>query len=110
VTPSGAAATAQLTIAVSKQASAVRPGSRPFLPATGLALAGCLFVWKRRRMRGGALLAALFAGAVFLTGCGGGGTGGGGGGGGGSPQSYTITVTATSGMLQQTATVTLTEN
>jgi N-acetylneuraminic acid mutarotase len=111
VTPSGSAATTQLTIAVSAQASVVSPGSRPFVPATGLAIATCFFVWRRRRAIGGALLVVLLAGAMFLTGCGGGSTGGGGGGGGGgSLQSYTVTVTATSGTIQQSASVTLIEN
>jgi hypothetical protein len=94
----------------------VRPDSRPFLPATGLAIAVFFFVWRRPRPLGGALVALLLACAVLLPGCGGGGTtgggggSGGGGGGGGSPQSYTVTVTATSGTIQQTATLTLTEN
>jgi N-acetylneuraminic acid mutarotase len=112
VTPSGAAATTQLTIAVNAQASAVRPGSRPFMPATGLAIATCFFFWRRRRLLSGALVLALvLAGVELLAGCGGGGAGSGGGSpGGGSPQSYTVTVTATSGTIQQTATVTLTEN
>lgn len=110
VTPSGSAVTTQLTIAVTSQASVVRRGSRPFLPATELAVAACFFVWKRRRVLCGALLVMLlFAGAKLLAGCGGGGSISGGGG-GGVPQSYTVTVTATSGTIQQTATVTLTEN
>jgi len=107
VTPSASAATTQLTIAVSAQASVVRPNSRPYLPVTGLAIAACLLVWGRRRQLGGALVILLLVDAGLLSGCG--GTAGGGGG-GGSPQSYTMTVTATSGTLQQTTTVTLTEN
>jgi hypothetical protein len=110
VTPSGSAATTQITIAVSAQASAVRPNSRP---VTGLAIAACLLVWGRRRQFGAVLAMLLLVGAGLLAGCGGGSAGGGGGtggGGGGSPQSYTVTVTATSGTLQQTATMTLTEN
>ncbi|MGA3100797.1 MAG: chitobiase/beta-hexosaminidase C-terminal domain-containing protein [Terracidiphilus sp.] len=112
VTPSGSAATTQLTIAVSAKASLVRPASSPFLPATGLAIAACFFACRRRRILTGALVVLVLAVAALLTGCGGGGSagGGGGGGGGGSPQSYTVTVTATSGALQQTAAVTLTEN
>ena len=111
VTPSGTAANAQLTITVSAQASATRSGSRPFLPATGLAIAGCFFVWKRRRLLGGAVVVVLLlVGAGLFSGCGGGGTASGGGGGGGSPQSYTVNVTATSGTIQQTTAVTLTEN
>lgn len=104
VTPSGTEARAQLTIVVSAQASVVRPGSPPFLPATGLAIASCFFVWKRRRPIGGALMVILFfVGACLLSGCGGDGAGS-------SPQSYTVTVNATSGAIQQTATLTLTEN
>jgi N-acetylneuraminic acid mutarotase len=107
VTPSGSAATTQLTITVSGRASLVRPGSRPFLPATGLAIASCFFVWKRRRLLGGALVVLLLVG---VSGCGGGGAAGSSGGGGGSPQSYTVTVTASSGTIQQTAIVTLIED
>ena len=110
VTPSGAAATTQLTIAVGAQASVAQPRSRPFLPTTGLAIAACFFIRRRRRLLGGALVVMLLlVGAGLLSGCGGGGTAGGGGG-GGSPQSYTVTVTATSGTIQQTTAVTLTEN
>jgi hypothetical protein len=105
VTPSGAAVTTQLTIALSAKASVVQSGSRPFLPATGLAVAVCFFVSKRRRILGGTLFAVLFAGATLLVGCGGSGVGG-----GGSQQSYTVTVTATSGTIQQTSAVSLTVN
>jgi N-acetylneuraminic acid mutarotase len=108
VTPSASAATTQLTIAVSAQVGVVRPNSWPGLPVTGLAIAACLLVWRPRRQVGGAFVILLLVGAGVLSGCGGGTAGGGGG--GGSPQSYTVTVTATSGTLQQTTTVTLTEN
>lgn len=107
VTPSASAATTQLTIAVSAQVGVVRPNSWPGLPVTGLAIAACLLGWRPRRQVGGAMVILLLVGAGLLSGCG--GTAGGGGD-GGSPQSYTVTVTATSGTLQQTATVTLTEN
>jgi hypothetical protein len=104
VTHSGTSATTQLTIAVSAQANMMRPDSRPFVPVTGLAIASCFFVWKRRRLLGGALVVMLLlVGIGLLSGCGSGG-------GGGSPQSYTVTVTATSGAIQQTTSVTLTEN
>jgi len=106
LTPSGAAATTQLTITVSTQANVVRQASRPVLPATGLAIGCCFLIWKRRRVSGGPLLVVSFAGAMLFAGCGGGGVTGG----GGSSQTYTVTVTATSGTLQQTASLTLTEN
>lgn len=106
VTPSASAATTQLTIAVSAQVGAVRPSSWPSSPVTGLAIAACLLVWRPRRQLGGAFVILLLVGAGLLSGCGGGTPGGG----GTSPQSYTVTVTATSGTLQQTTTVTLTEN
>ncbi len=110
VTPSGSAVSTQLTITVSAQASVLRPGSRPFLPETGLLVAACFFVWKRRRIQAGVLVAVLFlAGAGQLSGCGG-GPGAGGGGGGSSPQSYSVSVTATSGTIQQKAALTLIEN
>jgi N-acetylneuraminic acid mutarotase len=107
VTPSASAATTQLTIAVGAQAGVTRPNSWPGLPVTGLAIAACLLVWRPRRQLGGALVILLLVVAGVLSGCG--GTAGGGGG-GGSPQSYTVTVAATSGTLQQTTAVTLTEN
>jgi N-acetylneuraminic acid mutarotase len=111
VTPSVAALTTQLTIAVSTQASAVRPGSLPILPPAGFALAACFFVWKRRRVSRRALLLLLvLAGLGFSSGCGGGAVGSGGGGGGGSPLNYAVTVTATSGTIQQTSAVSLTVN
>ena len=106
VTPSPSAATTQLAIAVSAQAGVLRPSSWPSLPVTGLAVAACLLVWRPRRQLGGVLMILLLVGAGLLSGCGGGTAGGG----GASPQSYPVTVTATSGTLQQTTTVTLTEN
>lgn len=111
VTPNGAAVTTQLTISVSAQASVERPHSRPVLPPTELGVALCFFFWKRMRMRRGTWVVVLVLASLgLLSGCGSGGPGGGGGGGGGSPQSFTVTVTATSGTLQQTATLGLTEN
>jgi len=113
ITPSGSAITTQLTIAASASASAQRLGPNPFLPAAGLALAGCLFAFTRRRALRLWLL-PLAAIAIFgaLTACGGGSNSGGGGGGGGGiqPTTATVTVTATSGTLQQSAKVTLTIN
>jgi hypothetical protein len=112
VTPSGGAATTQLTISASAQAASLRRDSPPFLPTTVLAVALCLIGWKRRR-RGLQLLllvAALTA-LGLIPACGGGsGAGGGGGGGGTQPVNATVTVTATSGSLQQTTTISLTVN
>ena len=113
VTPSGGAATTQLTISASAQAASLRRDSPPFLPTTVLAVALCLIGWKRRR-RGLQLLllVAAFVALGLFSACGGaGGTGGGGGGGGGTqPVNATVTVTATSGSLQQTTTISLTVN
>jgi hypothetical protein len=108
VTPSGAAVTTQLTIAVGAQASVLWQGLH-LLPTTGLAVAVCFF-WRRRRLLGGALaLVLVITGFALLTGCGG-GSGGGSGGGGGSSQNYTVTVTSTSATVIQTTNVTLTVN
>jgi len=113
VTPSGGAATTQLTISASAQAASLRRDSLPFLPTTVLAVALCLIGWKRRR-RGLQLLllVAAFVALGLFSACGGaGGTGGGGGGGGGTqPVNAAVTVTATSGSLQQTTTISLTVN
>jgi hypothetical protein len=114
VTPSGAAATTQLTISASAQSSALQPGSRPFFPFTALAVTVCFFGWRKRRSWNlWLLLGVAYACLGLLFGCGGGGT---------SPTptptptpaptatTSTVTVTATSGTLQGTATVTLTLN
>lgn len=109
VTPSNSSASTQLTIAVSAQANAVLPGARPFLPIGGVfAVAFFLFGRRRRGISMVLILVALFCGLIQLCACGGGASSGGGG--GGSPQSYSVTVTATSGTIQETTTVTLTEN
>jgi N-acetylneuraminic acid mutarotase len=110
VTPSGSAATTQLTISVSAQATAVRPDSHPFLPATGLAFVVSLFVCKRRRVLGGALVALVIAGVGLISGCGGGSAAGGGGGVPQNPVTYSVTVTATSDTVMRTTAVTLTVN
>lgn len=113
VTPSGSAATTQLTISVGAQATAVRPDSHPFLPATGLAFVVSVFAWKRRRVLGGVLVALVLAGVGLISGCGGGGAGSGGSSGGGpsqNPVTYSVTVTATSATVMRTTTVTLTVN
>jgi N-acetylneuraminic acid mutarotase len=110
VTPTGSAAiTTELTIAASASASAARPARNPFLPAAGLALAGCLLVFTRRRaLRLWLILLAAIAIFGAFTACGGGGSNGGGGGGGIQPTTATVTVTATSGNLQQSTKITLT--
>lgn len=119
VTPSGGAnATTTVTIAASASAAA-RHGSRPWLPAGALSLAGLLLWWRPRR-KAGVWLAVLVAaiGLSMMSACGGGGasgggsTGGGGSGGGPSPTptTSTITITGTSGSLQASTTLTLTLN
>ena len=112
VTPSGGAATTQLTISTSAQSSALPPGSRPFFPLTALAMTVCLFGWrKRRRWHHWLLLAVAYAGLGLLFGC---GVTSGGGGPSSTPTptsaTSTVTVTAISGTLQGTATITLTVN
>ena len=116
VTPSGGAATTQLTISVSAQAANQRRDPRPLLPTTMLAVAVCLVGWKKRRLGLQlVMLAVAFAALGLATACGGGGGGGGGetgggGGGGASPVTSTVTVVATSGTIQQTTTISLTVN
>jgi len=114
VTPTGSAAvTTQLTIAASASASAARPARNPFLPAAGLALAGCLLAFTRRRaLRLWLVPIASFAVFGAISACGGGGSnsGGGGGGGGTQPTTATVTVTAASGSINQSTKITLTVN
>jgi N-acetylneuraminic acid mutarotase len=113
VAPSGGAATTQLTILAGAQAANQHGDSRSFFPTTVLAVAFCVFGWKKRR-RGlqpiQLALALIFLGLISA--CGGGGaTGGGGGGGGGTqPVTSTVTVVAVSGSIQQTTTISLTVN
>jgi hypothetical protein len=113
VTPSGGAATTQLTIAASSSASNALPSRNPLLPATTLALAGGLLLWRRRRALACWTAAVLLsAGLLTVSACG----GGGGSSGGGnpppppSPTTATVAVTASSGALQQTTTIALTIN
>jgi hypothetical protein len=108
VTPSGGAATTQLTISTSALASASRRESRRFFPLTALAMTLCLF--GRRKRRGAyhwLLLAVAYASLGLLFGCGDlhtssifNST----------PTNSTVTVTAVSGTLQQEATIALTIN
>jgi hypothetical protein len=110
VTPSGSAASTQLTISASAQAAASRPNSCPFLPATALAVALCLFGLKRRRgLPLLLLLAVTFTGLALLSGCGS-GTSGGAGGLKPTPVISTVTITATAGTLQQRALLSLSVN
>jgi N-acetylneuraminic acid mutarotase len=109
VTPAGAAVTTTLTISAQTLSANVRRNSFPYFPATGLALAVCLFGLRRRSVRGSVLLlAAAVIGVTVVSGC---------GGGGGSsttptptpmPVTSTVTVTATSGSIQQATTLSLT--
>ena len=111
VTPNGAnGITTTLTIGASSSASNRRPADNPFLPGATLAVAGCLFFWRKRRAMIWWASACLLSGCLLgLSACGGGGGSGGGGGGGGTPPTNaTVTVTASSGSLAQTATIALT--
>jgi Chitobiase/beta-hexosaminidase C-terminal domain/Legume lectin domain len=116
VTPSGAVAATQLTIAVSAQSSAVPPESMPILPMAALAFTVGLFgCGIRRGWHQCLLLVGAYVGLALLFGC---------GGSNGTPPTSTptspaptpvattstVTVTATSGTLQRTATITLTVN
>ena len=112
VTPSGGAATTQLTISTSPQSSTLQPASRPFFPVTALAMTVCLFGWRRRRGWHHWLLAVVaFAGLGILSGCS--GTNGGGGTSSttnATSATSTVTITAISGTLQGKAAVALTVN
>jgi len=102
-TPSGSAATSQLTIAASGSAQ-LRRRSSPWLPDSTFALATCLLALKRRKnWRLSAVLLVVALGAGLLSGC--------------AqlelpstPQTLTITVTGTSGVIEQTSWLTLTMN
>ena len=104
VTPSGAAITTQLTVAVGAQ-SASRWIPSPFLPVTAMAAAFCLIGWRRARSPITSILAALLIGLGMTLGCSGGGTGG-----GSTQTTSTVTVAATAGNVQQTTTISLTVN
>jgi hypothetical protein len=114
VTPSGGAATTQLTISTSPQSSRVLPGSRPLLPLTALAMTVCLFGWRKRRgFHHWLLLAVAYAGLGLLFGCGVSGiTSAAGTSTTPNPTSNTsmVTLTAISGTLQGKATIVLTVN
>ena len=109
VTPSGGAATTQLTISTSTQSSAL-PGSRPFSPLIALAMTVCLFGWRKRRgLHQWLLLAVAYAGLGLLFGC---TSGAGGTSTTTNPTSNTsmVTITAISGTLQGKATIVLAVN
>ena len=106
VTPSGSAASTQMTIAIPAQARLEKRGS-PWVPGSTLVLATCFLVWRRRKIgQLSAVLLVAFLSAGFLSGC--------------AqvlsfsapptPVTSTVTVTATSGRMQQTTTVMLTVN
>jgi hypothetical protein len=108
VTPSGSAASTQLTVTASSTVGAIERRSVPYMPETALAATIFLLGWKRRSIIRVALFVLLaVAGFAPVSGCGS----------GGSSQSQppppvqaTVTVTATSGSLNQTGTFTLTVN
>jgi hypothetical protein len=113
VTPAGAAVSTQLTISAEAQSASMRRDSNRVFPETALAMAVCLFGWRKRRsFKGWLVVAVAIAGVGVLSSCGGAGSGGGGGGGGSQtqPVTSTVTVTATSGSIQESATVSLTLN
>lgn len=109
VTPSGGAAvTARLTVANTVQPSTARPGRSPFLPAAGLALPGCVFVFMRRRnFRSWILCIVALAGLSTVSACGRAFVTAGDSGGGIAANSI-VTVTASSGSIQQSTQITLT--
>jgi hypothetical protein len=106
VTPLGSAVSTQVTLSASAQAAASRPNSRPFLPATALAVALCLFGLKRRSgLPLLLLLAVTFTGLALLSGCGSGMSGGAIG-----LTPTPVTITATAGTVQQRVLLSLTLN
>jgi hypothetical protein len=112
VTPSGGAATTQLTISTSPQSSTLQPASRRFFPVTALAMTVCLFGWRPRSWRHWLLVVVAFAGLGILSGCTTGANGGAGTSSTTNPTSLTstVTVTAISGTLQGKAAIALTVN
>lgn len=106
LTPSGPPVTTTMTIATST--ASARLGHRGASPFPVFALAAILtFLWpgKRRRLHL-ALILLIATGAGLVTGCGS-SLNPGPGGADVSPATSTVTITATSGVLQQTATVSL---
>jgi hypothetical protein len=108
VTPSGDAATTQLTISINTQSSALPPESRPFFPLTALAFTLCFFGRRKRRFAAHWLfLVVACASLGLLCGCVGGVVSSSAP---ASTSSSTVTVTAASGTLQQDAPIVLTVN
>jgi hypothetical protein len=71
VTPAGGPVSAMVTITTTAATASLGTGSRPFFPATALALALCCFGFRKRRriLRMMALLLAGIAGLGLVTGC-----------------------------------------
>lgn len=100
VTPTGAAATATLTIAAGTSIAAAHDNSIPMVPGTALASVLCVLGWRKRRgVRPLLLLTAAVSDLSLLSGCGDSNH---------QPTTSTVTVTATSGSVQQSAALTLT--
>ncbi|MFC5863728.1 chitobiase/beta-hexosaminidase C-terminal domain-containing protein [Acidicapsa dinghuensis] len=107
VTPSGGATTTQLTFNTSPQsASSSRLFARESIALTAVL---CLFGVKRRsRVYTWLVVIAVAGGMMLFSGCGGGGSSGSGS--TSTPITSSVTVTATSGSIQQTVRISLTED
>ncbi len=107
VTPPGTTSTT-LTVSTSSTTASLHRTSRPLFSTTALAIAFCLFGWKKRRLQMLLLVAICAIGLSLLSGCGGGGSSG------GPPPiqpvTSTVTITATSGSLTHATTFSLTVN
>jgi hypothetical protein len=111
VTPSGSAASTQLTVSAPTQSSRLPQRDRSLFPFAAVALSAGIFGWGRRRgCRQWMLLAIVCCGAGLFSGCGGSSAAGGGGGNQPPPTTATVSVTATSGSLQQMTTIVVTVN
>ena len=109
VTPSGSAVTTTLTITTPAN-TAAKLGFSSRFSMTAVALSMCWFSWRRRhRLLLYVALGVAVLGTGVVSGCGG-GTGDGKSSAGATPVTSTVTVTATSGLLQQSATISLTVN
>jgi hypothetical protein len=109
VTPSGAAATTQLTITTSAQSSALRHRPRAFFPVTALAMTVCFFGWRKRRTwHHWLVLVIAYAGLGLLFGCSANSAASGNS--SSSPTTSTVTVTAISGNLKGSAAIAVTVN